>query len=102
VVVDAACAAIFQQTTSETNFSSILRYMPATQNPSNHSTSGGGLVGVGVPNKNRFRLCGASFNPARAFLHVLFYWKGDLVSRFRREQIHQHVGAETPNVGAAF
>jgi len=29
---------------------------------------------------NAFQQCGASFNPARAFLHVLFYWKGDLVS----------------------
>lgn len=61
-----------------------------------HSSDGGGLAGVGVPNENRFRLCGASFNPARAFLHALFYWKGDLVPRFRREQDYQHPGAETP------
>jgi len=49
---------------------------------------------IGVPNKNRFRPCGASFNPARALLYVPFYWKGDLVPRFRREQTHQHIGAE--------
>jgi len=61
-----------------------------------HSSDGGGLAGVGVPNKNRFRSCGASFNPARALLHVLFYWKGDLVPRFRRELDYQHPGAETP------
>jgi len=46
-----------------------------------------------------FRLYGAGFNPAHAFLHVLFYWKGDLVSRFRRERSHQSVEAETSTAG---
>jgi hypothetical protein len=66
-----------------------------------YSSDGGGLAGVGVPNKNRFRSCSASFNPARALLHVPFYWKGDLVPRLRREQNHQHFGAVTPNTSAA-
>jgi len=44
-----------------------------------------------------FRHCGAGFNPARTFLHVLFYWKGDLVPRFRREQYFWHHEAETPS-----
>jgi len=44
-----------------------------------------------------FRHSGASFNPARAFLRVLFYWKGDLVPRFRREQYFRHHEAETPS-----
>jgi len=66
------------------------------------SSGGGGLAGVGVPNENRISVlafwhCGASFNPARASLHVLFYWKGDLVPRFRREQYFWHHGAETPS-----
>jgi len=64
-----------------------------------HSSDGGGLVGVGVPNENRFRSCGASFNPAHAFLHVLFYWKGDLVPRSRRERSHQPAEAETSTAG---
>jgi len=46
-----------------------------------------------------FRHCGAGFNPARAFLHVLFYWKGDLVPRFRRERSHQYAEAETSTAG---
>jgi len=45
---------------------------------------------------NAFWLCGAGFNSARASLHVLFYWKGDLVPRFRREQNCWHHEAETP------
>lgn len=64
-----------------------------------HSSDGGGLVGVGVPNENRFRSCGASFNPARALLHVPFYWKGDLVPRSRRERSHQPAEAGTSTAG---
>jgi len=46
-----------------------------------------------------FRPCGASFNPARALLHVPFYWKGDLVPRSRRERSHQPAEAETSTAG---
>jgi hypothetical protein len=44
-----------------------------------------------------FRHYGASLNPARAFLHVHFYWKGDLVPRFHRERYFRHHEAETPS-----
>jgi len=91
--VDAACAAIFQQTTSETNFLiSCMHFCNVETGNSFHQWGRAGRIGV--PNKNRFRPCGASFNPARALLRVPFYWKGDLVPRFRREQTHQHIGAE--------
>jgi len=47
------------------------------------------------------RSCGAGFNPARASLHVLFYWKGDLDPRSRRERSHQPAEAETSTAGIA-
>jgi hypothetical protein len=55
-----------------------------------------GWQGSGYRTRTAFRSYGASLNPARALLHVLFYWKGDLVPRFHREQDFQHHGAETP------
>lgn len=57
LVVNAACAATFQQT-----IDTIV----------SHHFDGGGLAGVGVPNKYRFRSCNTSFNPAHASLHVPF------------------------------
>jgi len=88
VVVDAACAAIFQQTIVRQT-RRCLAGISTTWFKVVHSSDGGGLAGVGVPDENRFRSCGASFNPARALLHVPFYWKGDLVPRSRRERNHQ-------------
>jgi len=86
---------------AETNITNIPRAFLPRRFMVVHSNDGQTLGGIGVPNKNRFRQRGASLNPARASLHVPFYWKGDLVPRFRRERDHWHIGAGTPNTSTA-
>jgi hypothetical protein len=61
-----------------------------------HSSDGGGLAGVGVPNKNRF---GHAVQVSTPRVHCCTFssiGKVDLVPRSRREQDYQHPGAETP------
>jgi len=106
MVVDAACAAIFQQTIVQTNTPLFREYFY-------HVIQGGSFqrwwrAGRGRDTEQEplsvlpFGIAVQVSTPRVHYCTFLSYWKGDLVPRFRRERSHQPAEAETSTAGITF